>query len=140
MLQGGIDTYSPCALYVIQIFHIRFFIWITIRINESQELHDIKVLTQLRFSLEVLVSVEYDIFVRRMEKLGLTQKNSRFYWPHYIHDMKKNPLGVSGKTHSDTMSKILADMLNTEQKIKFYKKITEISYQLRAEAFKQFKK
>ena len=108
-----------------------------LRIKEEQEMHDIKVTTFLRFALEILVSVEYGVFVQRMEDFGLTRRNSKFYWPHFMHDMKQNPLGAAGKTHSDMLSECLANMLDNLKKVQCCSKATQKAYELRAGFFSQ---
>jgi len=113
-----------------------------LKIRETQELHDIKALAFLRFNLEILVSVEYGVFIKRLENLGLSKKNSKFYWPHYIHDMKRCPIGAGSHsgTHSDRLAQTLAEILDSGTKIQFCMKITEASYKLRSEVFNQFKR
>ena len=108
-----------------------------LKIREEQELHDIKVAAFLRFGLEVLVSVEYSVFVERLEDFGLNRRNSKFYWPHYMHDMKQNPLGREGRTHSDMLSRQLSEMLDTIKKVSFCSKATVKAYELRSKFFEQ---
>lgn len=108
-----------------------------LKIKEEQEMHDMKVTAFLRFCLEVLVSAEYGIFVERLEDFGLNKRNSKFYWPHYLHDMKQNKLGVSGKTHSDLLANCLVEMLDTIKKVNFCSKTVEKSYELRLKFFDQ---
>src|SRR3989338_6821506 len=108
-----------------------------LRFNEEQEMHDIKAVTFLRFALEILVSVEYSVFVRRLEDFGLNRRNSRFYWPHFLHDMKQNALGKAGSTHSDMLSEQLGNMLDTLKKASACGKDTQKSYDLRAKFFEQ---
>ena len=108
-----------------------------LKIKEEQEMHDIKVVTFLRFGLEILVSVEYGVFVQRLEDFGLTRRNSKFYWPHFMHDMKQNPLGKQGNTHSDMLSEQLGEMLNTLKKAAACGRYTQKSYDLRAKFFEQ---
>ena len=104
---------------------------------KDPETHDIKVVTFLRFALEILVSVEYSVFVRRLEDFGLTRRNSIFYWPHFMHDMKQNPLGTKGITHSDMLSGQLGEMLDTLKKASACGRYTQKSYDLRADFFRQ---
>ena len=108
-----------------------------LRFNEEQEMHDIKAVTFLRFALEILVSVEYSVFVRRLEDFGLTRRNSRFYWPHFLHDMKQHPLGHRDEPHSDMLSEQLASMLDTLKKAAACGRYTQKSYDLRANFFRQ---
>ncbi len=108
-----------------------------LKIREEQEMHDIKVVTFLRFGLEILVSVEYGVFVQRLEDFGLTRRNSRFYWPHFMHDMKQHPLGTKGSTHSDMLSEQLGSMLDTLKKAAACGRFTQKTYELRSEFFRQ---
>ena len=108
-----------------------------LRMKEEKEIQDIKVVTFLRFALEILVSVEYSVFVRRLEDFGLNRRNSKFYWPHFMHDMKQHPLGTKGSTHSDMLSEQLGDMLDTLKKASACGKYVQKSYDLRAEFFRQ---
>src|SRR3989338_9159516 len=108
-----------------------------LRFNEEQEMHDIKVVTFLRFGLEILVSVEYGVFVQRLEDFGLTRRNSKFYWPHFMHDMKQNPLGKQGNTHSDMLSEQLGEMLDTLKKAAACGRYTQKTFELRSEFFRQ---
>ena len=110
-----------------------------LKIMENRNLHDIKGVTFLRFALEILVSAEYGIFIDRLKDFGLTRKNSKFYWPHYLHDMKQSQLGKNGVTHSDEIAGVLAEMLDTEKKIKFCGDVAAKSYKLRMAFFDQFK-
>lgn len=108
-----------------------------LKIREDQDMHDIKVVTFLRFALEILVSVEYGVFVQRLEDFGLNRRNSKFYWPHFLHDMKQNPLGKTGSTHSDMLSGRLGEMLHTLKHAAACGRYTQKSYDLRAAFFKQ---
>lgn len=103
----------------------------------NNEMQDIKVLTFLRFALEVLVSAEYSVFVKRLEDFGLNRRNSKFYWPHYLHDMKQNPLGTKGKTHSDAIADVLVEMLDNLKKTDFCSRIMQKSHELRSDFFRQ---
>jgi hypothetical protein len=77
---------------------------------------DLRLLTTLRFWGEVLVSVEYgqmwSWMAPRFEVNGENQ--SRFYYPHYMHDAKAQPLTTTSplaSTHSDRLGVRLAELL-----------------------------
>jgi len=76
---------------------------------------DLAVLTILRFWGEVLVSVEYGEFWRRMEPAFVAaQTASRFYHPHLHHDGAE-PLALatpSSATHSGRLGACVAQLLS----------------------------
>jgi hypothetical protein len=75
---------------------------------------DVAVLTILRFWGEVLVSVEYGEFWRRMEgQFETAGVASRFYHPHHHHDGRE-PLALASdasSTHSGRLGACLARLL-----------------------------
>jgi hypothetical protein len=75
---------------------------------------DVEVLTILRFWGEVLVSVEYGEFWRRMEeRFDAAGVPSRFYHPHHHHDGRE-PLALASagsRTHSGRLGSCLATLL-----------------------------
>jgi SpoVK/Ycf46/Vps4 family AAA+-type ATPase len=41
---------------------------------------------------------------RLLERMGLSENTSRFYWPHFTHDQKNAPLhAMRGGSHSDAL-------------------------------------
>jgi len=84
--------------------------------DAAQSRTDVRVLTILRFWGEVLVSVEYGEFWRRMERLFLAAGvPSRFYRPHQHHDGRE-PLATawpSAQTHSGRLGACLAPLVAT---------------------------
>lgn len=78
---------------------------------------DVAVLTILRFWGEVLVSVEYGEFWRRMEReLEAGGVGSRFYHPHHHHDGRE-PLAAAADdsaTHSGRLGACLVRSLGQE--------------------------
>ncbi|MDJ0617045.1 MAG: hypothetical protein QNJ63_09915 [Calothrix sp. MO_192.B10] len=85
---------------------------------ESSELCDVKILTMLRFWGEVLVSVEYGEFWRRMSKYFSVHgdKRSRFYYPHFCHDSRETmaEASLASATHSGRLGARLREMLTSE--------------------------
>lgn len=113
-----------------------------LRAEENQELYDVKAVTVLRFWGEILVAEEYGKFLPRLEKMGLTKKNSGFYWPHYEHDRKKvalDDLKSEKRTHSDRLTKVLQAMLDTEEKIEYCAETEKKVYEIKARFYGQFK-
>jgi hypothetical protein len=78
---------------------------------------DVAVLTILRFWGEVLVSVEYGEFWRRMEEqFEAAGVASRFYHPHHRHDGRE-PLALASdtsSTHSGRLGARLARLLEAD--------------------------
>jgi hypothetical protein len=75
---------------------------------------DVAVLTILRFWGEVLVSVEYGEFWRRMEDAFVSAgARSRFYHPHHHHDGREplSEASASSATHSGRLGACLAGLL-----------------------------
>lgn len=109
-----------------------------LKLDEPQDLHDIKVVAFLRFAKEVLVSPEYGVYLKRLKRMGLPAEKSRFYQEHYEHDMKKTPLGKSGASHADALANVLVKMLDSPEKIRFCADVTRQAYTLRKAFFKPF--
>ena len=78
---------------------------------------DLELMTIIRFWGEVLVSVEYGEYWRRMERrFAAAGAASRFYHPHHHHD-GRDPLASSGDgaaTHSARLGAILVRLLGEE--------------------------
>jgi hypothetical protein len=90
---------------------------LTLMLDAAAAPGDVTVLTVLRFWGEVLVSVEYGEFWRRMgrdfEAAGVA---SRFYHPHHHHDGRE-PLAVASRTsstHSGRLGACLARLLESD--------------------------
>jgi hypothetical protein len=86
-------------------------------LDAAAALGDAAVLTVLRFWGEVLVSVEYGEFWRRMEgELEAAGVASRFYHPHHHHDGRE-PLAAASDgsaTHSGRLGACLVRSLEQE--------------------------
>lgn len=76
---------------------------------------DLELMTIIRFWGEVLVSVEYGEFWRRMEaRFTAAGTTSRFYHPHHHHD-GRDPLATAGDdaaTHSGRLGGALVKLLD----------------------------
>jgi hypothetical protein len=97
----------------------------------------------LRFWGEVRVSAEYGEYWRRIAKQFVTEnKNrSRFYYPHFIHDAKKQPLvTVSSRssTHADRLGVRLKQMLTSTQAEKCFMDMEQKVFQSKMEFYDQF--
>ncbi|MDJ0675947.1 MAG: hypothetical protein QNJ36_11285 [Calothrix sp. MO_167.B42] len=87
---------------------------------ENSELCDVKLLTMLRFWGEVLVSVEYGEFWKRIKMSKYFSvdgdKRSRFYYPHFCHDSRETmaEASLASATHSGRLGARLREMLTSE--------------------------
>jgi hypothetical protein len=90
---------------------------LTLMLDAAAADGDIAVLTMLRFWGEVLVSVEYGEFWRRMEaRFVAAGTASRFYHPHHHHDGRE-PLALASAastTHSGRLGACLAGLLEAD--------------------------
>jgi hypothetical protein len=88
---------------------------LTVMLDAAAAPGDVAVLTVLRFWGEVLVSVEYGAFWRRMEdRFDAAGAGSRFYHPHHHHDGRE-PLALASPasaTHSGRLGARLAGLLD----------------------------
>lgn len=83
----------------------------------TQSDSDLELMTIIRFWGEVLVSVEYGEFWRRMDgQFAAAGAVSRFYHPHHHHD-GRDPLATAGDdcaTHSGRLGRCLVRLLGDE--------------------------
>jgi len=88
---------------------------LTLMLDAAAAPGDVAVLTVLRFWGEVLVSVEYGAFWRRIERgFEAAGAPSRFYHPHHHHDGAE-PLALASPasaTHSGRLGACLAGLLD----------------------------
>lgn len=110
--------------------------------DETEPLHDIRLVTILRFWGEVLVGEEYSVYVKRIKRMGLNERNSHFFWPHYKHDTKQASFHttVDLNTHSDQFTVILQRLLITSEMIDFCAAVTKSVSEVRMGFYDQFKK
>ena len=111
--------------------------------GESDDFQVIKCLQLLRSFYEVQTGEEYFAYKDRLETYGLTNTTSKFYLPHYYHDYKRTSLvdifdDISHHTHSDEMSTKLIGLLASEQHVAYCAEITQKSYDLKMEFYRQF--
>ncbi|MEV0438696.1 hypothetical protein AB0I84_36195 [Streptomyces spectabilis] len=104
---------------------------------------DVRMLTLLRFWGEILVSVEYGRLWERMGPLltGDGENRSRFYYPHYSHDAKANPLArvsLLSTTHADRLGRRLSELLAREPSYDGFKEMEERSLRLKTDFYDQF--
>lgn len=102
---------------------------------------DVAVLTILRFWGEVLVSVEYGEFWRRMEpRFAAAGVASRFYHPHHHHDGRE-PLAAaleSSSTHSGRLGARLAGLLDSDDAAQRFERTEQRVLAARLRFYDQF--
>ena len=102
---------------------------------------DLEVMTILRFWGEVLVSVEYGEFWRRMApQFEAAHAASRFYRPHHQHD-GRDPLATatdSASTHSGRLGSCLVRLLESDGHAERFAATEERVLALRLEFYDQF--
>ncbi|MFM5940511.1 MAG: hypothetical protein ACKOQ2_37415 [Dolichospermum sp.] len=103
---------------------------------------DHKILTILRFWSEVLVSVEYGEFWRRISLiLGTDAENkSRFYYPHFCHDHRTTLVksSLSSSTHSGRIGVLLKNLLKLDEDKKSFIDLEEDICSIRRSFYDQF--
>jgi hypothetical protein len=101
----------------------------------------------LRLWSEVLVSVEYSCFWRRIsERLSNRQSDcknrSEFYYFHMIHDRRNSDIGkesfLGGLTHSQELAIHLQRLISSEDALLHCINIEEKVYQLKYQFYEQF--
>lgn len=111
-----------------------------LQFDRDLQFNEIKALSIVRFWGEVLVSEEYGQLRRKFEKLGLNQLNSQFYWPHFEHDMRKVSFseGRSEGTHSDWLTTILREILDSSEKIEYCAYVHNECFKIKYNFWNQF--
>lgn len=109
--------------------------------SAAERMSDLELMTILRFWGEVLVSVEYGEYWRRMEALfAAARTTSRFYHPHHHHD-GRDPLATAtdaSRTHSGRLGACLVRLLADEGGEQRFVAIEERILALRLEFYDQF--
>lgn len=106
-------------------------------VRYPQEDYDLRVMITLRMAGEVLVAEQYRHVVRYMKiRLGIDPKQSRFFVPHYIHDLKGKQAEEGG--HTDAFDQLLAEMINDERKLTVAKEAAIQAFEARSGIHDQF--
>ena len=101
----------------------------------------------LRFWGEVLVSVEYACFWKRIsERLAdrhtETKKRSEFYYFHMVHDSRGSDVGheniLGGLTHSQELAIHLQGLIQSEETLNYCLGLEETAFQLKHQFYDQF--
>ena len=107
-------------------------------IRYPQENYDLRVLIALRVAGEVLVAEQYRHIVEYMEhRLGISPEQSRFYAPHYEHDLK----GVKSREsagHADSFDVLLKEMISDQQTLEIAKATAQAAFEARSGIHDQF--
>lgn len=107
----------------------------------AADLSDVKVLTILRLWGEILVSVEYGEYWRRMEQqFSGAGVRSRFYEGHHHHDGRE-PLATASEnsdTHSGRLGACLKRLLDGEAAVEQFVEVEEQVLALRVRFYDQF--
>jgi hypothetical protein len=114
---------------------------LTLMLDAAAAPGDVGVLTVLRFWGEVLVSVEYGQFWRRMDgQFQAAERSSRFYRPHLQHDGCE-PLATASEslpTHSGRLGGCLVRMLEAHGDVEEFVEIERRVLALRMRFYDQF--
>jgi len=101
----------------------------------------------LRFWGEVLVSVEYACFWKRIsERLAdrhtKDKLRSEFYYFHMIHDSRGSDVGheniLGGLTHSQELAVHLQRLIQSEEALNYCLNLEEAAFQLKHQFYDQF--
>jgi hypothetical protein len=96
---------------------------------------DLQIMASLRTAGEVLVAEGYRHLCPELERrFGLTQEDSRFYWPHFIHDRIDSESG----NHSHSFLAVLEKLMTTEQDLEIAKSSVTEAYVARLSFYDQF--
>lgn len=114
-------------------------------INLSVDLNsELKLLTFIRFWGEILVSIEYEQYWRRLERLfRKSSSHSLFYLVHLTHDKKKTSLSDISSlatTHPDRLSLQLIKVLRSSGKSSFedFRNVEKRVFELKKNFYTQF--
>lgn len=103
---------------------------------------DLKVLTMLRFWGEVVVSVEYGEYWKRMRPhFAAAERKSRFFYEHYSHDGRE-PLSTAStrsRTHSGQLGETLKGLLDTAEAAEVFAAVESSVLDLRMRFYDQFR-
>jgi hypothetical protein len=103
---------------------------------------DQKILTILRFWSEVLVSVEYGEFWRRIESIlgDNSKEKSQFYYPHFCHDHRTTLVksSLSSSTHSGRIGVLLKSLLKLDEDKKMFVDLEKGICNIRRNFYDQF--
>ncbi|MBI2476063.1 MAG: hypothetical protein HYV67_02385 [Candidatus Taylorbacteria bacterium] len=107
-------------------------------VRYPQEDYDLRIMVTLRIAGEVLVAEQYQHVIRYMRvNLGIAGSQSRFYFPHWQHDLKGAKVeGEPG--HTDSFDKLLESMITDERKLEVAMDAAKKAFEARSGIHDQF--
>lgn len=109
---------------------------------EDSQLGDVKLLTLLRFWGEVLASLEYGEFWKKMSKYFSMKgdKRSRFYYPHFCHDSRVTmaQASLASTTHSGRLGVRLREMLTSKAATESFMEMESRIFDIKFKFYDQF--
>lgn len=107
-------------------------------VQYPQDEYDLRVMITLRVAGEVLVAEQYQHIVRYMRvNFGIQPSQSRFYFPHWKHDLKgAKSEGSAG--HTDSFDQLLESMLTDERKLEVAMDAAKKAFEARSGIHDQF--
>ena len=116
--------------------------------NFGNESFQVGLIAAIRFWGEVMVAEEYRCLWKKIsEKLSAlhnepNKQKSEFYYFHMVHDNKGSDIGserfCGGVTHSQILAKKMAELINSENDLKYCMDIQSTIYKLKYKFYEQF--
>jgi hypothetical protein len=107
-------------------------------VRYQQDDYDLRVMITLRVAGEVLVAEQYQHIVRYMGvNFGIRPSQSRFYFPHWKHDLK-GAKSEGGAGHTDSFDQLLESMLTDERKLEVAMDVAQKAFEARSGIHDQF--
>ncbi|OGN17679.1 MAG: hypothetical protein A3C88_01495 [Candidatus Yanofskybacteria bacterium RIFCSPHIGHO2_02_FULL_50_12] len=109
-------------------------------VRVPQEDQDLRIMVTLRIAGEVLVAEQYRHIVDEMKRrFGVDPETySRFYWPHYEHDLKGSQENPNSAGHTDRFDEVLASMITDRRTLKVAKEQALMAFYARNAIHDQF--
>lgn len=100
----------------------------------TQDHYDLRALVALRVAGEVLVAEQYKPVVDYMrDRLRIDPRHSRFYRPHYEHDLKGAESG-----HTDSFDPLLSKLIAGDEELAIAKEAAQAAFEVRFRMHNQF--
>jgi hypothetical protein len=108
-------------------------------VRDGQDYQDLRIMVTLRVAGEVLVAEQYGHIVSEMHRrFTNTVGKSRFYEPHYRHDMKGSAEREDSAGHTDAFDALLSSMIKDEQSLRAAKQQARRAFYARSGIHDQF--
>ncbi|MDO8555580.1 MAG: hypothetical protein Q7R96_00205 [Nanoarchaeota archaeon] len=109
---------------------------VQLREKDQRDEADIRIIATCTLGGETLPGDEFKIYCDQLEQRGLlTEKESRFYWPHLGHDSVE----AKGMSHSKRLKQSLLRLVDTDEKLKIAELAYADSWKARYQFYDQFK-